>query len=170
MRHYRAFHGCARVSRRRVARSKPSLRACAFVLGWASGGCRMKWLLLSLVALVSGSSGCSGDPAVPYERGSPWPKFRGNAAQDGKSARTPPTTGGVFWSFQTGKGIFSSPVVAADGTIYVGSADRTFYALNPDGTVRWQSLTGEIIDSAALLDDRGRVYVGSGDGWLRAFD
>jgi outer membrane protein assembly factor BamB len=130
----------------------------------------MKWLSLSLVALLIGSSGCSGDATAPYESGSPWPKFRGNAAQDGKSARTPPSTGGLFWSFQTGKGIFSSPVVGADGTVYVGSADRTFYALDPDGTVRWQTLTGEIIDSAALLDDSGRVYVGSGDGWLRAFD
>jgi outer membrane protein assembly factor BamB len=79
-------------------------------------------------------------------------------------------TAGAPWSFKTGKGIFSSPVVAADGTIYIGSADRTFYALNPDGTVRWSVVTGEIIDSSALLDDRGRVYFGSGDGKLRALD
>ena len=57
-----------------------------------------------------------------------------------------------------------------DGNVYVGSADRTFYALAADGTVRWQLLTGEIIDSAALLDDRGRVYFGSGDGTLYARD
>jgi outer membrane protein assembly factor BamB len=52
----------------------------------------------------------------------------------------------------------------------VGSADRTFYALNPDGTPAWTFATGEIIDSAALLDDRGRVYFGSGDGHLYALD
>ena len=78
--------------------------------------------------------------------------------------------GGRLWAFPTGKGIFSTPVIDGDGTVYVGSADRTFYALAPDGTVRWQLLTGEIIDSAALLDDRGRVYVGSGDGKLYALD
>jgi outer membrane protein assembly factor BamB len=79
-------------------------------------------------------------------------------------------TGGALWSYQTGKGIFSSPVVGADGTIYVGSADRTFYALHADGTLAWSLLTGEIIDSAALLDDQGNVYFGSGDGNLRALN
>ena len=33
------------------------------------------------------------------------------------------------WSFKTGKGIFSTPVIGADGTVYVGSADTYFYAL-----------------------------------------
>jgi outer membrane protein assembly factor BamB len=112
---------------------------------------------------------CNGSPPLAYQSGSPWPKFRGDAAQDGRSAIAP-SPGGAFWTFPTGKGVFSSPVIAADGTIYVGSADRTFYALNPDGTLRWKLLTGEIIDSAALLDDRDRVYFGSGDGNLRALD
>ncbi|HEX4461775.1 MAG TPA: PQQ-binding-like beta-propeller repeat protein, partial [Polyangia bacterium] len=61
-------------------------------------------------------------------------------------------------------------VVGGNGDIYVGSADRTFYALKADGTVDWKLLTGEIIDSSALLDDKGRVYFGSGDGNLRALD
>jgi hypothetical protein len=99
--------------------------------------------------------------------GSPWPKFRADAAQDGVGVVHPRATNQPIWSFQTGKGIFSSPVVSADGTIYVGSADRTFYALHPDGTLRWKLLTGEIIDSAALLDDCGRVYFGSGDAERR---
>lgn len=108
-------------------------------------------------------------PSVPLAPGSPWPKFRGNAQQDGRSS-TVPSSGGALWEFPTGKGIFSSPVIAADGTVFVGSADRTFYALAADGTVRWQKLTGEIIDSSALLDDQGRVYFGSGDGHLYALD
>src|SRR5262249_4865857 len=105
---------------------------------------------------------------VPLDPRSPWPKFRRDAAQDGRSPIRPRLTAGRPWSFQTAKGIFSTPVVDGDGNVYVGSADRVFYALAPDGTVRWQLLTGEIIDSAALLDDRGRVYVGSGDGKLYA--
>jgi hypothetical protein len=33
---------------------------------------------------------------------------------------------------------------------YIGSADRTFYAIAADGSPRWQ-FTGEIIDSSALF-------------------
>ncbi len=134
-------------------------------------------LILSLGALPflpSCGSTCdvvpAGDGSVPLEPGSPWPKFRANARQNGRANVTPSTQGGLLWTFPTGKGIFSTPVVAADGTLYVGSADRTFYALNPDGTLRWSVPTGEIIDSSALLDDKGRVYFGSGDGNLYARD
>jgi outer membrane protein assembly factor BamB len=110
------------------------------------------------------------DYQIPLAPDSPWPKFRRNAEQNGRSPVKPNINDGLFWSFQTGKGVFNSPVISGDGTIYVGSADRIFYALNQDGTLRWQFLSGEIIDSAALLDDKGRVYFGSGDGQLRALD
>src|SRR5262249_20064949 len=108
-------------------------------------------------------------PSLPLEAQSPWPKFRHDARQTGRSS-IHPRGGGRRWSYPTGKGIFSSPIVAADGTIYVGSADRTFYALNPDGSLRWSPPAAEIIASAALLDDRGRVYFGSGDGMVYALD
>ena len=111
---------------------------------------------------------CMAD--APLDPASPWPKFRGNLEQTGKSTVKPSLTGGALWSLQTGKGVFSSPVVGADGTIYIGSADRTFYAISYDGKVKWKLLTGEIIDSSALLDDQGRVYFGSGDGKLRALE
>jgi outer membrane protein assembly factor BamB len=81
-----------------------------------------------------------------------------------------PAPGGKAWTVKTGKGIFSSPVVGADETVYVGSADRYFYAISPEGEIVWKILTGEIIDSSALLDDKGRVYFGSGDGKLRALE
>jgi outer membrane protein assembly factor BamB len=109
-------------------------------------------------------------PSVPLAAGSPWPKFRGDAAQDGRSTVKPSQTGGTYWDFPTGKGVFSSPIVGADGTVYVGSADQNFYAINKDGSQRWKVTTGEIIDSSGLLDDMGRVYFGSGDGLLRACD
>lgn len=107
---------------------------------------------------------------VPLDPHSPWPKFRRNSVQNGLSPLEPSGTGGHLWAFQTGKGIFSTPVIDGDGTVYIGSADRTFYALAADGSVRWQFLSGEIIDSSALLDDRGRIYVPSGDGHLYARD
>ena len=37
------------------------------------------------------------------------------------------------WAFRTGRGIFSTPVIGGDGTVYVGSADTYFYAIAADG-------------------------------------
>ncbi|MEZ4390787.1 MAG: PQQ-binding-like beta-propeller repeat protein [Polyangiales bacterium] len=106
----------------------------------------------------------------PLDRRSPWPKFRGNIEQDGRVDVTPFDDGSAPWVFQTGKGIFSTPVIDGDGVVYVGSADRNFYAIGPDGRERWRLRTGEIIDSSALLDDQSRVYFGSGDGYLYALN
>lgn len=107
---------------------------------------------------------------VPLDPGSPWPKFRRNALQNGRSPIVPVDSGRAPWAFHTGKGVFSTPVIDADGTIYVGSADRHFYAIDRDGNLKWKFLTGEIIDSSALLDDQERVIFGSGDGRLYALD
>jgi len=75
----------------------------------------------------------------------------------------------VPWTFRTGKGVFSTPVVGADETVYAGSADTWFYAIGRGGRLRWRFKTGEIIDSAAVLGRRERrlgsstVTFGSGD-------
>lgn len=107
---------------------------------------------------------------VPLDPQSPWPKFRRTAAQTGRSELGLNDDGRELMKFRTGKGIFSSPVLGGDGTVYIGSADRKFYALYPDGELRWSFETEEIIDSSALLDDMGNVYFGSGDGYLYALD
>ena len=110
---------------------------------------------------------------VPLDPESPWPKFRANATQTGRSPVLPQSTSESDrkpWIFRTGKGIFSSAVVDRDGTVYIGSADHYFYAIRVDGTLKWKVRTDEVIDSAALLDDRGRGYVGSGDAHVYAID
>jgi len=135
---------------------------------------------LTPIAIVLAA--CTTDPAdrpgpgdfaydVPLAPDSPWPKFRRTSTQDARGAFGASDGGDAEpWVFTTGKGIFSSPVLGADGTVYIGSADRRFYAIGPDGAEAWHAATDEIIDSAALLDDQGRVYVGSGDGHVYALD
>ncbi len=130
-------------------------------------------LLLALAAACSDAPQPTNPTHFPYDvpldATSPWPKFRRDSAQTGRSPIRPIDDGSAPWSFATGNGIFSSPVIGGDGTVYIGSADRTFYALSDaDGSVRWKRLTGEIIDSSALLDDQGQIYFGSGDGHLYA--
>ncbi len=127
-------------------------------------------LTLLATAACSSEKTTEGPARLPFAPGAPWPKFRADAEQTGRSALVPKTSGGTFWELKTEKGIFSSAVIGPDGTTYIGSADRTFYAIAPNGTVKWKVQAGEVIDSSALLDDRGRVYFGAGDGKLRALD
>ncbi len=107
---------------------------------------------------------------VPLDKTSPWPKFRCNSTQTGRSDVLPVEADLKPWAFHTGKGIFSSPVIDSDGTVYIGSADHYLYAIDKTGILKWKFLTGEIIDSSALLDDKGRVYIGSGDAHVYALD
>lgn len=102
---------------------------------------------------------------------SPWPTFRHDSRNTGFSEQiadyNPAAPWDKPWFFHTGKGIFSTPVIGRDGTIYVGSADHVFYAVNPDGSLQWQVETGEIIDSAGAItinDEDERVTFISGDG------
>jgi outer membrane protein assembly factor BamB len=66
------------------------------------------------------------------------------------------------WAFATGKGVFSTPIVDRNETVYAGSADTYFYAIRT-GRPRWIFKTGEIIDSAGVLGRGGTVTFGSGD-------
>ena len=42
--------------------------------------------------------------------------------------------GRLKWKFKTKGDVESSPAVAQDGTIYVGSLDHYLYAINPNGS------------------------------------
>jgi|GEM_PF-2260460 len=94
---------------------------------------------------------------------SPWPMFGQNPQRTGQSPYTGPEAPGLKWSFATGGEVWSSPVVGADGTIYVGSNDHNLYAINPDGTQKWSFETGFLIQSAPAIGADGTIYVGSQD-------
>ena len=109
---------------------------------------------------------------TPVQQSSPWPTMRHDRRNTGSSPIIGRYTGGRPWAFRTGKGIFSTPVVAGNGTIFVGSADTYFYALTPSGRLRWRFKTGNLIDSAGFIgryDPKLRtvpVVVPSGDEHL----
>ena len=143
------------------------------------------WLLVVLLFAACGEESTGDDDSsvgddddtvdtlyeVPLAPDSPWPKFRRNARQNGRTHLSPAVhDDSVPWVFETGKGIFSTPVIDGEGNVYVGSADRFMYALSPEGEQLWSYETDEIIDSSGLLDDRGHLYFGSGDGFVRALD
>jgi outer membrane protein assembly factor BamB len=75
----------------------------------------------------------------------------------------------VKWRFKTDARVIGSPAVV-DGTVYIGSFDGTFYAIDEHaGTVKWKFDTeGAITSSAAVAN--GVAYFGSYDGNFYAVD
>ncbi len=63
----------------------------------------------------------------------------------------------------------SCPALGSDGTLYIGASGQvpTFYALNPDLTVRWSHTmpeSGRFINTNAVVGANGTVYVTFGHG------
>ncbi|MFQ5970487.1 MAG: PQQ-binding-like beta-propeller repeat protein, partial [Nitrososphaerales archaeon] len=99
-----------------------------------------------------------------------WPMFKGNAQHIGQSPFNGSEENTLKWNFPTGNRITSSPVVGADGTIYVGSYDSHLYAINPDGSMKWRFAANEIIDSTPAISSDGTIYFGSWDKNLYSID
>ena len=76
--------------------------------------------------------------------------------------------GTLKWKFPAG-GIWSSPAIGNDGSIYFGSDDNYIYALYSDGTLKWAYKTGLVVYSSPAIGLDGTIYCGSHDGNLYAF-
>ena len=73
--------------------------------------------------------------------------------------------GSLKWEFLAGGDIQSSPAIAHDGTVYVGSHDNKLYALNgKDGSKQWEFASGGIIFSSPAIGPGGQLYFGGYDG------
>ena len=114
------------------------------------------------------------------QNGTPWPVF----GHDSRHTNVSPYEVGkkqkdVLWSYKTGAGIESSRAIGADGTIYVGSHDGSFYSFNTDGSVKWKVKLTEpsfdprwntskaIMASPAIAKD-GTIYINSASNFLHA--
>lgn len=83
------------------------------------------------------------------------------------------TEGTERWGFTTGGIVVSSPAIAADGTIIVGTNYRgqgMVLAIRPGGGLKWQFVTPDEVDSSPAIGSDGTVYVGCWDGKLYALN
>jgi outer membrane protein assembly factor BamB len=76
--------------------------------------------------------------------------------------------GTTKWEILFEGGIYSSPAIDHDGTIYIGSWDKYIYAINPNGTIKWKFETFSFIQSSPAIDQNGTIYIGSRDHHLYA--
>lgn len=75
------------------------------------------------------------------------------------------SSGGESWSVQLPGYISSSPTVAPDGTVYIGTQAKSLHAVK-SGQLQWSFPTGGEIWSTPAVGPDGSVYIGSNDGWL----
>lgn len=95
-----------------------------------------------------------------------WSMFGRDALHRRRSPYAGPQTANLRWSYHTDDGLYSSPAIGADGTVYVGSNDKYLYALYPDGSMRWRYPTGGWVWGSPTIGPDGYVYFGSFDGRL----
>jgi len=104
-------------------------------------------------------------------RNSDWVQFRGEGGRGESSSRIVPPLG-LKWKINLQSGeekvrSMNPPIVLGD-TIYFGSDDGNFYALDVDsGYMRWVFKSGAEINSIPYAD-KDKVYFGSKDGKLYA--
>jgi hypothetical protein len=79
--------------------------------------------IISILFLITPTLSFGGDP---------WTMFHHDPQHTGRSPYVGIQTTTVKWTFTTGSSVWSSPAIAEDGTVYVGSLDKNVYAL--DGT------------------------------------
>ena len=65
--------------------------------------------------------------------------------------------------------MFASPSIGPDGTIYIGSMSRHFYAISPQGDEKWKFNTRDWVISSACVGADGAIYVGSYNHSLYVF-
>ncbi len=164
----KSHHGGHRQTLRNLPQLVPRQGAC-HRFGTTLVSVRLIAAATTVIAITVGSVAWGAAPQqLPTaqsktEPGAYWPTMRHDLRNTGASDLPGLDPGTQPWAFQTGKGIFATPTIAADGTIYAGSADNVLYGLDETGKEVWRFETGEIIDTApALLDDESLI-IGSGD-------
>jgi outer membrane protein assembly factor BamB len=82
------------------------------------------------------------------------------------------------------KSLYTTPALAPDGTIYIGTNEGYLFALTPSGTVKWSYNAGYPLQSSPIIDTKGNIYFAAGtrvyaigdagyrgyDKWLAPYD
>jgi outer membrane protein assembly factor BamB len=74
----------------------------------------------------------------------------------------PHTTPAIRWMYTAG-GPITTPAIAADGTLYIGSNDKKLHAVRPDGTARWTTTFPAAINSVPAIAADGSIYLSTAD-------
>lgn len=92
-----------------------------------------------------------------------------DGGEDAGEAGARPTARVVFRLAVPGLGA-SSPVIGAEGLLYVGTSAGLVAAASDGTSIRWTGDAGDTSASSPAIGDDGTIYVGNAAGALDAFD
>jgi outer membrane protein assembly factor BamB len=101
------------------------------------------------------------------EPSNPWPLRGGCPTRAGWSALSGPQQATVSWTVPL-PAAESSPALAANGLVWVGTTSGDVVAIGNGGDVRWAHRTGAAVRSSPAINANGNVIVAGGDGILYA--
>lgn len=99
------------------------------------------------------------------ERNAPWPMRGGCPKRAGVSSSAGPRAASVKWSVPLPAGD-TSPAIAADRLVWVGTSNGDVIVLSGDGIVQGALRTGGPVRSSAVRSASGLTVVGGSDGTL----
>lgn len=101
---------------------------------------------------------------------SAWPIFRGDPAGTGVATDSLPEHPEPLWNFRVKDTFFAATAVIVDGTVYIGDADKKFYAIDLEtGNELWHREVELGFLGSAVVQD-GQVVVGDSDGVIHCLD
>jgi outer membrane protein assembly factor BamB len=122
-------------------------------------------LVLSAAISVPAASCPAAEPAEAAADA--WPMFRGTVESTGRSAAVLTLPLAPRWQKKISEIGFDATPVIADGSIYLGDLDGSFWAISlADGGIRWTT-TGSLGYTAAAAACGDVVVVGDIDGAVR---
>jgi len=90
---------------------------------------------------------------------SDWPMFGRDQFHTGRCEYiTTENLGQMLWDAKTSSWAMCSPVIANDGTIFIGA--KNLHAFFSNGTLRWK-INHTTIESAPVIDESGMIYFGT---------
>lgn len=109
-----------------------------------------------------------GDPATGFaSRQGDWWMLGREPMHNALSPIQGPQDNDLKWVFQAGENImYSSPSIAADGTVYIGTDGigiSNLVAINPDGSLKWQFAAPNFVESSPAIAKDGSIYFGTQD-------
>lgn len=107
------------------------------------------------------------DLELPSFVGSPagvpeWPMWGRDGAHTRRSPHTGPDTPVLAWEAYIGQGIPGSPIIGADGALYVQGELGKLVAFNADGSQRWEYNMDHYTEASPALGPDGTIFTNNG--------